>query len=215
MHPHPRRPGRRGAGPGQPFADRMGDRDMRDAAGAEEGVLARDGAVDELVDQHEIARRHLIAKRSAGGDADHVRHAQPLQRVDVGAVGDRGGAVTMPAPVARQEGQRGAIERTGQHLVRCRAPGAVHSLPPRILQPIDLVEAGPADDADHGLGHVASRSLHSGAGWRATIGRSSEKRCGTDRLGRALPLCTGDRGPSDRPTAGRSAERIIPRGASG
>ncbi len=62
---------------------------MSDAAGAEERLLARDGTVDELIDDHEVARRQFFAKRSAGRNADHVGHAQPLQRVDVGAVGYR------------------------------------------------------------------------------------------------------------------------------
>ena len=58
--------GRGGQVNAQPRRDRMRHRDMRDAALAEERALALVGAVDELVDQHEGARRQLFPKRTAG-----------------------------------------------------------------------------------------------------------------------------------------------------
>ena len=82
---------------------RMRHRDMRHEARAEEALLARMGAVDELVDHHECARRQIFTKRTAGGDGDHVRNAGAFQRVDIGAVIDRGRRMDMPAAVARQE----------------------------------------------------------------------------------------------------------------
>ena len=46
--------------------DRMGHRDVRHHALAEERALALVGTVDELVDQHECARRKILTKRAAG-----------------------------------------------------------------------------------------------------------------------------------------------------
>ncbi len=60
---------------------------MRHATRAEKAFGPGKGAVDELIHNHEVARRHLFAERPAGADADHIGDAQPFQRVDVGAVG--------------------------------------------------------------------------------------------------------------------------------
>jgi len=100
VHPHPLGGGGAIAGIGKPRAGRVRDTYMRHAARPEERFLAREGAVDELIDNHEIARRHFLAERPAGGNGDQVGHPQPLHRVDIGAVGHRGGAVHMAAAVA-------------------------------------------------------------------------------------------------------------------
>ena len=71
-------------------ADRVGHRDMRDAARSEEALLAGKGAVDELVDKNEAARRQLLAEGATGRNRDEVGNAGPLQRVDIGAVVDGG-----------------------------------------------------------------------------------------------------------------------------
>jgi len=48
---------------------------MTHTTGAEEGFFAVDGAVDELVENDEIARCHMFAERAAGGDGDDVGDA--------------------------------------------------------------------------------------------------------------------------------------------
>ena len=124
---------------------------MGDAAGAEEAFLAGKGPVDKLIDEHEIARCHLFAERPAGGDRDKIGHTQPLQRVDIGAVGHRGGGVDMAAPVTRQEGHFDAIQMPRQHRVGGGAEGAVDPDPLRAFQPLDLIDARAAEYADHAL----------------------------------------------------------------
>jgi hypothetical protein len=76
---------------------------MRDAAGAEEALLAREGAVDELVDDDEVPRRQLLAQRADGGEREDLGAARALQRVDVGAVVQLEGGTRVAAAVARQE----------------------------------------------------------------------------------------------------------------
>ena len=131
----------------------MRHRDMRDAAGAEEGFLPREGAVNELIHKDKIARRHLLAERPASRDGDHIRDAEPLQRVDIGAVGDGGRAVDVTPPVTRQEGHRHPVERTRQNGVRRRAPGGLDAGPFRALKPVDVIDAGAADHGNFRLGH--------------------------------------------------------------
>mgnify|MGYP003116330012 CR=1 FL=1 len=49
-------------GSAQMRAGRVREADMGDAAGAEEAFFAGKGPVDELIDEHEIARCHVFAK---------------------------------------------------------------------------------------------------------------------------------------------------------
>lgn len=95
----------------------------------EEGVLAVVGAVNELVDQHDIAGLDLRPQRADGADANDKLHAKALicwggrgmrysgqerpmqcssashlQAEDVGAVVHLRGVVRVALAVARQEG---------------------------------------------------------------------------------------------------------------
>jgi hypothetical protein len=75
--------------PGEPIAGRLRHRDVRHQPLAEEALVAGEGAVDELVDHHEMAGRQVLAQRAAGRQRQDVGDADPLQGVDVGAVIDR------------------------------------------------------------------------------------------------------------------------------
>ena len=130
-----------GTGRAKAGAGGMGQADMRDTTRAEEGFLAGKGAVDELVDNHEVARGIGLAEGSAGRDRDHVGHAKALHRINIGAVGHVGGGMDMAAPVAGKEGHRDAVKAPDQHLVRGRAPGGCHLDPACAFQPVDLVQA--------------------------------------------------------------------------
>ena len=105
-------------------AHRIGHRHVRHAARPEEAFLAREGAVDELVDQHEMPGRELLLQRAAGRDRHQVGDARPLQGVDVGAVVDGRGRHLVAAAVARQEADRQPVELGEQDLVGRRRPRA-------------------------------------------------------------------------------------------
>ncbi len=137
-------------------AHRVRHRHVRDAALAEEALLAREGAVDELVDEHEVAGRELILQRAAGGDGHEVGDAGALQCVDVGAVVDVRRRDAMPAPVARQEAERQAVDLGEQDLVGRLAPRARDLLPVRVLDARQIVETAAADDAQDGFDHIPS-----------------------------------------------------------
>ena len=78
MHAGACRPRRRRTGRRQPRAGRMGQRDVADTAGAEEAFLAGEGAVDILIDQHEIPRRHVVVQRADGRNRHHIGAAELL-----------------------------------------------------------------------------------------------------------------------------------------
>ena len=113
---------------------------MRGDAVAEEALLAREGAVDELVDDHELARRQVLAQRSDGRDRDDVGDARALQRVDIGAVVDARRREPVAAPVTRKEAQRQAGELGEEDVVGGLAPGAGD--PPPFGSPVEA----PSDD---------------------------------------------------------------------
>jgi hypothetical protein len=121
---------------------------MRHAAFAEEAFLAGEGAVDELVDDDERARRQLFTERTARRHRHQVGHAAALQDVDVGAVVDVRWRHPVAAAMARQEHNRKAADLATAHLVRRRAPWAVHTLPAGIVH-VDVIDARATDDAEN------------------------------------------------------------------
>ena len=145
--------GRQGERIGQAWADRMRHRHMRHEAGAEEAGLAREGAVDELVGHQEGARRQLFLQRTAGRHRNHVGDADTLQGIDIGAVIDAAGRLDMATSVARQEDHVDAVQGAGQKLVGRLAPGASDGLPAGILQPLNVIDAGTANDSENCPGH--------------------------------------------------------------
>ena len=143
-------------------ADRMRHRDMSDAAGAEEAFLAREAAVDELVDDHEMSRRQFLFQAADRGEREDVGDAEALHRVDIGAVVQPARRDFMAAAVAGQKHHLHAFEHAAEKFIRRRSPRRFHLLPARLGEALDLVQAGAADNADDGgdLGHqIASRQI--------------------------------------------------------
>ncbi len=138
-----------GAGGPQARAGRMRDRDVRNAALTEERLLAREGAVDELVHDDEMPRRHRLAERAAGADRDQFGHAEAFQGVDVGAVGDGGRRMDVPPAVAGQESHRHAVQGAGQDRVGRLTPRRLDRAPFRAHEGVQLIDPRAADHADH------------------------------------------------------------------
>ncbi len=101
----------------QAEADRVAEPDVRDDALAEKGVDAVAGAIEELIDDHDVARLELFLEAAAGADANHVRDAEHLQRTNVGAVRHFGRREAMAPAVARQKHHRHALHLAGHQLV--------------------------------------------------------------------------------------------------
>src|SRR6202022_652490 len=133
--------------------DRMRHGYVRDAALAEERALPLEGAIDELIDQHEGAGGQLLLERSAGPQRYQVGHARALEHVDIGAVVDVGRRQPVALVVARQKHDRRAGNLADAQRRRGLAPWALDLPLPHLLQPRQVVDAGAADDAEHGLGH--------------------------------------------------------------
>ena len=121
---------------------------MGDAAGAEKALRPGKGAVDELVDDDEIAGRQILAQAADSGERHDVGDAAALQRVDIGAEIDLGRRQHVAAAVARHEHDRVAVERAKAEFVRGRTERAVDPPPGDIGEAVDLVEPAAADDAD-------------------------------------------------------------------
>ena len=128
---------------------------MRDQSRAEEGFFARESAVDELVDDDESAGRQVLAQRANRADRDDITDADALQHIDVGAEVDPGRRYLVPATVARQENQLHAVQFAEQQFVGRGPERRFDLLPAFIGQPLDVIYAAAADDADARLPHVA------------------------------------------------------------
>ena len=89
----------------QARAHRVGHGHVGHQAGAEEALVAREGAVDELVHHHEGARRQVGAQATHGRQREHIGRAQYLQGRHIGAVIHFRRRDAVAAAVARQEGQ--------------------------------------------------------------------------------------------------------------
>ena len=89
----------------QARAHGLGHGHMRDQAGAEKTLVAREGAVDELIDHHKGARRQIGAQAADGRQRQHIGGADDLQRGDVGAVVHFRWWDAVAAAMARQKGQ--------------------------------------------------------------------------------------------------------------
>jgi hypothetical protein len=135
---------------------RMRHRDVRDQAAAEERALALVRAVDELVDQHERARRQFLLERAAGRQRNEVGDAGALEDVDIGAVIDVGRRQPVALVVARQKHDRQAVDLADPQRPRRLAPRAFDALLAHLGEARQVVNAGAADDAEHGFRHVAA-----------------------------------------------------------
>ena len=122
-------------------ADRVRHRHMRDAALSEKAFLSREGSVDELVDDDEIAGLELLAQAADRRQGHDVGHAAALQRVDIGAEIYLGGRQYVPAAVPRDEHDRLAVECAEAEFVGSRAERALNAAPLDIRKAVDLIEA--------------------------------------------------------------------------
>ena len=88
---------------GELVAHGIGEHDVRGDVFVEEGRDAALGEVDELVDDHEVARRDLLAHGPDGADGHEVGRAELLYGADVRAEVDGVGRDAVPAAVAREK----------------------------------------------------------------------------------------------------------------
>ena len=139
---------------------------MGGEAGVEKALLAGEGAVDELIDEDEVAGRDVILQAAHRAQRDDVGHARALQRIDIGAVVDRAWRQRVTAPVARQEHHVSICEAAEEKRIRRSPEGRADVDPLRLAQTLDLVEAAAADNAEADRGGLGGhgRALVHGPG---------------------------------------------------
>ena len=167
---------------------------MRDTAGAEERFFARKTTVNELVHNDEMAGRQIFSQGPHGGKGDDFRTANPLQRINIGAVIQRGGRDGVAAPMAGQKGAGHAIKPPSQDFIRRITPRRAKLYPAAIFQPFHIVKPGTADQADHGLDAGFGRG-HGGHSVQGLDGRAFSAD-GAFMLTRARMLRRARHGPA-------------------
>src|SRR5205823_8461849 len=107
------------------------------------------GAVDELVGDDEVPRRHVRLERPGGAGPDEPGHADPAHGPEVGPVVDAVGWELVAAAVAGQEGHPPPGHGADGEGRRRRPVGRLDGELDRVVE--ERVEAGTAEDADLGL----------------------------------------------------------------
>ena len=125
----------------------MGERHVRDAAGAEERAGALHGAIDEVVDQDERPGLKRLLVRTTGRERHEIRHAELFHRVHVGAVIDFMRWDAVAATVPRQEHDVRRTDPANAQCVGRVAPRGRHGLLPHVFDARQVKYARTADDA--------------------------------------------------------------------
>ena len=133
-------------------ADGVTKCDVADDAVSEEGGLAGEGAVDELVGDDEVGGFVLFFQAADGGDGEDGGDAGGLKGVDVGAEVELGGEDAMALAVAGEEDDLAAFEGAEDEGVGGVAEGGFYFDFVDVGEAGHGVEAAAADDADFGLG---------------------------------------------------------------
>ena len=144
-------------------AEGFGKGDVGDDAAAEKGVLeGLFGAVDELVDDDDVAGAVFFLQGADGADAEDPLDAEFFQGPDVGAVVEFGGQDAVAAAVAGEEDDVAPDEAAGQEIIGGGAEGGFDLDPFLVGEAFDAIEAGSADDANAMLCHAGFYIIVSG-----------------------------------------------------
>ena len=123
-----------------------------------------EGAVDELVGDHEVGGLVLFLERADGGDGEDALDAEFLEGVDVGAEVELGGEDAMAAAMAGEKGDAAAFQFAEHECVRGRAEGCFHALLAHVGETRHGVKPAAANDADFRLSQclLLFRAAHAG-----------------------------------------------------
>ena len=178
--------------------DGIAESDVADDAVAEESGDAKEGAVDELIGNDEVAGLVLFFQRADGGDGENALDAELLQRINIGAEIQLRGKDAVAAAVPGEEGDLAALEIAEDESIAGIAEGR------RDTHFMDVGEAGhgvePAasDDADFRLLQYGSP--------RGTLRRRRVRESGTrDELRAGSTQGISINGVAKRPSSCRSA----------
>src|ERR1041385_4475403 len=132
----------------QLFTDGFGKGDVRhDAAPKESVIQALLGAIDKLIDEHNVARTIPGLQRTDGAHTDDPVDAELFHGPDIGAMIELGWKQPMSSGVAWQEDDIASIQLPGQELVGRSTERRLNVDPFLAGEAFDLIQAASADDA--------------------------------------------------------------------
>ena len=167
--------------PSQLGAVGVGERHVGQGGTVEERVSPAAGAIDQLVDDHELARLHVGLQRSDRARGQDPAHPEAPEGPHVGPEVDLVGWELVVGAVAGEEGDPPPVELAHRHLGRRRTVRRIDGHLPQIVE--EAVEAGAAEDADLGR-REPHRSQSGGAG---RVLRLRRRRGATGAAGAARP----------------------------
>src|ERR1700723_3180818 len=110
-----------------------------------------EGAVDELIGDHEVAGLVLFAERADGGNGEDAGDAEHFEGVDIGAEVDLGWEQAVSAAVTGEEGDLTAFECAEDEGVAGIAPGGGDVFFVNAGETGHGIQPAAADDADFRL----------------------------------------------------------------
>jgi len=125
---------------------------VTDHATLEERLLAQVGAIDELVDDDEVARGDPFPQRAHRRHRQQAVNAELPQGMDVRPRIDLARAESVIAAMPGQEDHLHPIDETGDERPRRRAERGVHHLLGAPFEALEIVETAAAEDAQRGPG---------------------------------------------------------------
>jgi hypothetical protein len=131
------------------LANGIGERDVRDDAASEKCMIAGlFGAVEKLVDEHDVARLVFFLQRADGADADDPRDAEFFHRPDIRAMVQFARQNFVAAPVSRQENDFAPGNFSGEKIIRRRAEGRFDFHPFLVGEAFNVVKSGATNNSN-------------------------------------------------------------------
>jgi hypothetical protein len=148
-------------------ADGMRHRYVRNDALAKEALFPSKAAINELIDNDEMAGWQFRLQAPHCGQGQHIGDPGSLQCINIGAIVQVRWRRRMSSAVARQKDALDTREAPEKQFIGRTAPRRLYASPALVLQPVNIVEAGTANYTDCGLNpEISGRRTRPFVLWR-------------------------------------------------
>ena len=135
------------------MANRISNADMGDTILVEKSFGPLEGAIDELINDNELARFHVFTQAATCRQSHDICYTNALKCTYVSPVRNIAGRMNMTAAMTRQKSDVDAVQAAGENLVRRRTKRCIHRYPLPVLDTVNLVDPGAPDDAEPYMFH--------------------------------------------------------------
>jgi hypothetical protein len=146
--------------PAQFPANRMRERDVRHDAASKKRVFKTVlGAVEKLVNEHNVARFIFLLQRTDRADADDPGNAELFHRPDVGAMVQLARQNAVTASMSGQKNHIASGQPAREQIIRWRTEWCFDLHPFLVREAFNVVKSRAADDSNAMLRHAQLYSI--------------------------------------------------------